>query len=586
MKRLRWVLLAALAVACAQRPAGWPLPPGPDVAPPFDAARIGADVAWLADDARQGRGLATEGLDAARDWLAAQFETVGLATQLQRFEMPVAIRVAQADLEAAGHAFERGADFEAFAGSADGDVSGELVFAGYGVSDPASGYDDYAGLDVTGKVVLLLSHGPPGLANHHADYLARPYKVVNARHHGAAAVLLAPASAETPGLAGRPQDADRNPTIPAGALPLLGLSRTAAERLVPDLAKRRVAIDEGGHPCSYATGLGVRVRVRVERATGEVANVVGVLRGDPGKEAVVIGAHYDHLGFGQFDTLAPDRRGEVHNGADDNASGTAALIALARAFEGGPRPRRTLVFIGFTAEEEGLVGSNHYAEHPLVPLSRTAAMLNLDMVGHLRKDLVTVFGVETSPVWGDLLQRAAEPLGLRLQLVEDGLGPSDHTSFVARGVPALLFFTGITDTYHTPDDDSVDAPGIARVTQLAWRVAWSLANAPRRPPMRPVAARPPSAGGPGYGVYLGTIPAFGGEPVRGVRLQGVRRGSPAEKAGLRKGDVIVAFDGAEVANLEEYAALLFRAAPGSQVDIEVERQGTRILLHATLGERR
>jgi membrane-associated protease RseP (regulator of RpoE activity) len=170
--------------------------------------------------------------------------------------------------------------------------------------------------------------------------------------------------------------------------------------------------------------------------------------------------------------------------------------------------------------------------------------------------------------------------------VEDGLGPSDHTSFSARGVPALLFFTGVHDEYHTPDDDWVDPAGIARVAQLAWRVAWSLANAPGRPPAEPATAQPQHAGGPGYGVYLGTIPAFGGEPVRGVRLQGVRQGSPAEKAGLRRGDVIVSFDGAEVANLEEFAAVLFRAAPGSRVEIVVERDGARVPLQATLGERR
>jgi predicted metalloprotease with PDZ domain len=199
---------------------------------------------------------------------------------------------------------------------------------------------------------------------------------------------------------------------------------------------------------------------------------------------------------------------------------------------------------------------------------------------------VTVYGIETSPVWPNLVQRAAEPLGLRLQLVKDGLGPSDHTSFSARGVPALLFFTGVHDEYHTPDDDRVNAAGIVRVAQLVHRVAWSLANSPARPPARPAGATLHPSGERGYGVYLGIIPAFGGEPVPGVRIQGVRADSPAEKAGLRKGDVIVSFDGAEIANLEEFAALLFRAEPGRDVEIVVQRDGARVPLHATLGERR
>lgn len=582
MKNLRWMLLPLFWVACAHLPWSWPLAPAPEL----DAARIGAEVAWLADDAREGRGLGTGGLAAAADWLADGFEAAGLDTQLQRFEMPISIRVADAQLALNGQPLARGTDFEAFAGSADGDVTGELVFAGYGISDPASEYDDYAGLDVEGKVVLVLSHGPPSLAKRHGGHLGRPYKAVNAHRHGAAAVLLAPASARTEGLAGRPTEANRNPTIPAGNVPVLGLSRAAAERLVPDLAERRTRIDASGEPASLETGVRVRVRTHVERTRGEVANVVAVLRGTRADEGLVIGAHYDHLGFGQFDTLAPDRRGEVHNGADDNASGTAALLALARAFASGPAPDRSIVFVGFTAEEVGLVGSDHYAEHPAIPLDDTVAMLNLDMVGHLTADLVTVYGVETSPVWPDLVTRAAEPLGLRLQLVKDGLGPSDHTSFSARGVPALLFFTGVHDEYHTPDDDEVDADGIARVAQLVYRVAWSLANSPARPPARPAGATLQPSSGRGYGVYLGTIPAFGGEPVRGVRLQGVRDGSPAAKAGLRGGDVIVSFDGAEVANLEEYAALLFRAEPGSVVEIVVQRDGARVPLRATLGERR
>lgn len=582
MKNLRWLLPLVVSVACAHLPWSWPLAPAPEL----DAGHIAADVAWLADDAREGRGLGTAGLAASADWLAAEFEAAGLDTQLQRFEMPVSIRVAEAELALETQPFARGSEFEAFAGSADGDVTGEVVFAGYGVSDPASGYDDYAGLDVQGKVVLVLTHGPAALSKTHGSHLGRPYKAVNAHRQGAAAVLLVPASAEAEGLAGRPSEANRNPTIPAGNLPLLGLSRAAAERLVPDLAERRARIDASGEPASVATGVRVRVHTRVERTQGEVANVVGVLHGTRGDEALVIGAHYDHLGFGQFDTLAPDRRGEVHNGADDNASGTAALLALARAFGRGPPPERTLVFVAFTAEEVGLVGSDHYAENPVIPFDDTVAMLNLDMVGRLAADLVTVYGVETSPVWPRLVPRAAEPLGLRLQLVKDGLGPSDHTSFSARGVPALLFFTGVHDEYHTPDDDRVDAEGIARVAQLVHRVAWSLANSPARPPARPAGANLQFSGERGYGVYLGSIPAFGGEPVRGVRLQGVRDQSPAQKAGLRKGDVIVSFDGAEVANLEEFAALLFRAEPGSEVEIVVQRGDARVPLRATLGERR
>jgi hypothetical protein len=515
---------------------------------------------------------------------------------LQRFEMPVAIAVAEARLSIEGVPLERGPDFEAFAGSADAELEAQLVFAGYGISDSEAGYDDYAGLDVTGKIVLVLDHGPDidalAQGHHGAARLGRAYKLVNAGRHGAAALLLVPSESEAESLAGRAGTEQANPTTAAGKIAGLGLSRLAAERILNahglELTALQARIDESSAPASRPIDARALLRVRVQREQGEVANVVGVLRGTHSDQAIVIGAHFDHLGLGALDTLTPGRRGQVHNGADDNASGTAALIALARSFAQGPRLRRSIVFVAFTAEEVGLVGSEHYTGDPTVPLGDTVAMFNMDMVGRLRDDRVTVFGVESSPVWGGLLRRAAEPLDLELNLVRDSIGPSDHTSFAVRGVPSLLFHTGVHSGYHTPDDDAdqVDAEGIARVAALVHRVASSVADARVRPPARKVTASRSTSSGRGYGAYLGTIPAFGGSPVAGVRLQGVREGSPAERAGLQADDVVVSLAGSEVANLEEYAAVLFRTRPGSEVEIVVLRDGRRVTTRATLGQRR
>jgi Peptidase family M28/PDZ domain/PA domain len=583
-------------------------------APMVDASKVAGDVDWLADDAREGRGLGTGGLDSAARYLADGFREAGLepggrgGSYLCPFEMPVAIRIARADLTLGETALVRGRDFEAYLSSADGEAAGEVVFAGYGISADRLGYDDYAGVDAAGKVALVLDYRPAGTTTPvngaaGAPYLSRAYKTLNARRHGAVAVLIAPSAAPTPDVVERLPRADSaNPTLQPGETIALAVSRAAAEQIVaaargPSLAERQAAIDASGQPGS-ATLAGVRaqVRVEIERRMGTVANVVGILRGrDPalGREAVVVGAHYDHLGRGEYASLAPDRRGEVHPGADDNASGAAGLLSLARAFGAAtPPPPRTLVLVAFTGEEAGLVGSNEYVRDPAWPLADTIAMVNLDMIGRLRRQRVTVFGADTSPAFESLVNQAAGDLGLTPSFENGAFGPSDQTSFYVKGVPVLFFFTGNHPQYHTPDDRAllVNAAGEAQVLRVVYRTVAALLAVPQRPVALAHAQPSHAAGaaqpGPGYGPYLGTIPEFGGPPVRGVRIQGVRSGSPAEAAGLRGGDVIVGFDGATVGNLEEFSALLFAARPGQQVEIEAVRDGIRIRSTATLGQRR
>jgi hypothetical protein len=591
-----------VGAACAGLPLLEPaLPP----APAMDATRIARDVAWLADDAREGRGVGSAGLDAAADYLRAGFREAGFAPAgdggyLVRFEMPVSIRVARAQLAAEGEPLEPERDFEVLLSSADGRIEAPLLFAGYGISAPDFEYDDYHGTDVEGRIVMLLADRPGGsdgpLGGIHGNaYLRRAHKIANARERGALAVLFAPETADDTGPPAGPGHHWANPTQKSSALPVVALSRRAAEALVaraggPDLGQRQRSIDESGRPASQQLGVTVSLDVAVEREIGPTSNVVAVLEGaDPElrREAVVVGAHYDHLGLGAFGSLAPERRGEIHNGADDNASGAAGLLELARAFAAQPRPRRTLVLAAFSGEEAGLVGSRHFVENPPVPVQDTVAMLNLDMVGRLREGRLTVLGTGSSPGFPRLVRRATRGLPLDVSLSEDGFAPSDQTSFYASEVPVLMFFTGAHSQYHTPDDDAelVNAEGEALVLQAVYRATRALLDADRRPELQP--AEPPKrGGGPGYGPYLGTVPDFAGGEGSGVLLQGVAPGSPAEKAGIRAGDRIVEFDGSRVENLEEYAALLFAARAGHEVRIVVLRDGERIPLVATLGRRR
>jgi hypothetical protein len=583
----------------------------PRPAEDLDSRRIASDVAWLADPTREGRGLTTAGLEEAAQYLAQGFQAAGLApgapdgSYFQRFDAPAAIRVAHAALEQAGapRRFSRGRHFEALLTSGDGDVTAPVVFAGYGISAPQLGYDDYAGIDVTGRAVLILDHRPAGDMSPLAGekglrFLTRSHKLEAARRHGAVAVLLAPSARHLKGLPGGGSAEQALPTLPSHEIVSLAVTRAVAGRLVAQdgeetLEDRQAQIDTHGAPRSeLLRGVRVRASVRIERRFARVANVLGVLRGaDPARahEAVVIGAHYDALGLGEFGSLAPDQRGSVHPGADDNASGAAGLLALARAFAAAPRAPRSLVLAAFTGEEAGLLGSAEYVREPSFPLHDTLAMINLDMIGRLRERRATVFGAESSLGFRRLVARAAREHDLEAVFSQEAFGPSDHTTFLTSGIPALFFFTGMHAQYHRPSDvpQLVNAAGMADLLAVVARVAEQLLHAPSRPAF--VAAPAPPGGGAragGYGPYLGTVPELGSVNARGVRLLGVRAGSPAELAGLRAGDVIVELDGSPIASLEELAVLLAGAQPGQRVSIVVERAAQRVELTATLGQRR
>jgi len=570
----------------------------------FDAAAIDADVHWLADDARVGRGVGSVGLDQAAVYIGAGFREAGFqpgaddGSFLRRFEMPSSVEVVQAQLELAGEPLVRGSDFDAFVSSASGKIEGELVFAGYGISAPEHGYDDYAGLDVEGAIVLVINDRPEidlGTDGGSPSLLRRSYKFATAKKHGAKAVVLMPSVADAPGLPGNAGNESNNPTTQAGGVIAIAVSRPVAERFFPasgpGLSELQRQINESAEPRSRRlAGTDVSIDVQVERDSSTVANVVATRPGsDPAlrHEAVVVGAHYDGLGRGAFGSLSPDRRGEIHNGADDNASGTAGLLALARAFGQQPPGRRTLVLAAFAGEEAGLVGSAEYVRDPPIALEDTVAMVNMDMIGRLRDHQLVVFGVETSEGFPSLVDRAAQGTGVHAEVSDGGYSASDQTSFYARDIPVLFFFTGSHSEYHTPDDDAelINASGEAEVLQVVYRTVRELLDSDERPEV--VSAPPPSKGqGGGYGPYLGTIPDFGGMGERGVLLQGVRAHSPAETAGLRGGDRIVGFDGAEIANLEEYAALLFAARPGQRVEVIAIRDGQRMTFEVTLGQRR
>jgi Zn-dependent M28 family amino/carboxypeptidase len=320
-------------------------------------------------------------------------------------------------------------------------------------------------------------------------------------------------------------------------------------------------------------------------------NVIGLLPGrDPilRNQTVIVGAHYDHLGLGEFGSLDPDSTGRVHNGADDNASGTAMLIQIAARLEASP-PARTVVFIGFSGEELGLLGSSYYVHQPIYPLASTIAMINLDMVGRLRNKRLIVYGSRTAKEFPALLDSLNWYAGFDLKARGDGYGPSDQSSFYAAGRPVLHIFTDLHEDYHRTTDDweKINLDGFKRVTDFTVGLVTALAN--RSTPLTQVATAASStpearSDAQGYGAYLGTVPDMTDSPG-GVRLLGVRAGSPAEKAGLRGDDIITRIGNMDVPDLQAMTAALRSHEPGDTVDIVIKRGSQVTTLRATLGIR-
>ncbi|MFO7260657.1 MAG: M20/M25/M40 family metallo-hydrolase [bacterium] len=369
------------------------------------------------------------------------------------------------------------------------------------------------------------------------------------------------------------------------------LAGSAGERCAGDYlaaAFQRLGLEPAGENGTYFQEVPLASAMNPHAPQGTGRNVIARLEGrDPAlrDEFIVIGAHYDHLGRGGFGSLAPETDA-VHNGADDNASGVAALLAIAERLAANP-PARSVIFIAFTGEEVGLLGSAHYTAHPAAPLERTRAMLNLDMVGRLGEGPLIVYGTGTAAEWDGILDTAASAAGVELARKEDGYGPSDHTSFYLKDIPVLHFFTNTHDDYHRPSDDweRIDVQGIERVVAVAEAAARAVADRPAALTLRRGVGTPPSASqNRGYGAYLGSIPDY--TPAeRGVRVAGVREGSPADLAGLQAGDVIVGFDDQEIADIYAMTEALRARKPGDTVRIRVLREGKEITVTAVLGQR-
>jgi Tol biopolymer transport system component len=576
-------------------------------------AELRALVEALASDEMEGRLTGTEGTRRAAELIASRLREAGLepapgASDLfQTFPFTAGVelvpekshlRLRLGD-ETSEHELDR--DFRPLAFSSNGLVEGEVVFAGYGIVAPKDGgapYDSYAGLDVKDKIVLVLRYAPEGVSSERRQelnvYAGLRHKAMQARERGAKALLLV-TGPSSPG-AGELAKLAFDTSLSGSGIVAASIGAPLAEALLAaagkDLAAVQAGLDvENPHAeGSFALpGASVELQVELRRIRKEERNVVAVLppAGDAATaQYVLVGAHYDHLGRGEAgNSLAhKDEEGQIHNGADDNASGTAAVLEMARALAQRRHAHpeefpRGVIFALWSGEEIGLVGSSHFAESPVVPLERIVAMLNLDMVGRLQSNKLILQGVGSSDAWRAMLEKRNVAAGFHLVLQDDPYLPTDVTALYPKKVPVLNFFTGSHEDYHRPTDEpaSLDYEGLARITRFAEALVRDLARAPGRPQWAEVKdARGQGGDRDRLRAFLGTIPDYAAEGVEGVKISGVRGGAPADKAGLQGGDVIVEFGGKSITNIYDYTYALDAVKIGVPVTVVVLRGGERL----------
>ncbi len=582
------------------------------LSPEIRSADLESLVGYLASDELAGRMTGTEGTKKAAEYIVKRLQEAGLqpfgdnGTYFQEFEFTAGIKLKpdanQMTLRAGEETSELvlGEEFRPLGFTDNGHVEGDVVFAGYGLSVPGpmgEGYDSYEGLDVKDKVVLVLRYVPEEVSMERRQVLNRyaglRYKAMIAREHGARALLVVtgPNSPKAGELV--PLSFDRG--LASSGIVAASISGQVAEKMFQaagkDLQKVQSELDRENPHFEGHFALGnvrVTLTAEVERIKKTDHNVVARLAAtaaDKLDEYVVLGAHYDHIGYGEIGSLArKGEEGQIHNGADDNASGTATVLELAAYLAQAQKERpelfkRGVIVALWSGEELGIIGSNHFVEHPPVAKEKMVAYLNFDMVGRLRDNKLILQGVGSSSLWPRLIEKRNVAAGFNLVLQEDPYQPTDISAFYPKGVPVLSFFTGSHEDYNRPTDDpeTLDYAAMERIAKFAQNIVKDLVSRPERPDYQEVQrAQEASGGRETLRAYLGTIPDYVGGDFEGVKLSGVRAGGPADKAGLKGGDVIIEFGGQKITNIYDYTYALDAIKIGEPVEVVVLRDGKKV----------
>lgn len=583
--------------------------------PEITSADLQAQISYLASDGLEGRMTGTRGTQMAAHYLAGYFNEIGLkplgdkGSYFQEFPFISGSKLItdqnHFQLRKEGDekkmiTFEVEKDFLPLAFTANGEVGGEVVFAGYGLSVPgneANRYDSYAGIDVKDKIVLVLHHVPEKVdMKRHLElsgYASLRYKAMLARERGAKALLVVIGQGSSDAGKLIPLSSSDKASADSG-ISVVSISGPVAETLFVGSGRNLKDVQselDVENPQTEGSFSLPKARVKIVTAVEQIKetdrNVLGFLppgEGSEGAECIVVGAHYDHIGYGGVDSLAhKGEEGQIHNGADDNASGVSLVLELASSLaeERRKNPRafkRGIVFALWSGEELGCLGSSYFVGHPKVPLKNVIAYMNFDMVGRLRENNLIVEGVGSSNSWSRLIEKANVKAGFQVNLLHDPYQPSDVASFYPKGIPVIHFFTGVHEDYNRPTDDhtTLNYDGMVRVAGFARSMLIDLIQQAERPDYVKVKesekqrtekiARKTS---------WGTVPDFAAETKEGVKISTVKKDGPADKAGMRDGDVVVEIAGNKITNLYDYNYLMDIAGFGKPIEVVVLRNGSR-----------
>ncbi|MBU1097001.1 MAG: M20/M25/M40 family metallo-hydrolase [Bacteroidetes bacterium] len=566
--------------------------------PEITVDELKGHIGYLASDELEGRKPGTEGIEKAAKYIKEQLLKLNVKpagdNYYQSFEIVTDLKTGDNNSFSFGDFNGKlNTDFVPLNISENGKLTAPVVFAGYGfqIDEDSLKWNDYADIDAKGKWVIILRGSPSGdgHGDPYANYSSIRKKILTARDNQAAGVIF---------VTGKDFDADDNlidfsfsRRESSAGLISINIKRTIADKL---FAAADVTIDgleqtikQNSSPVVFELPIEITGQTDLVKQMTKTENVAAILEGsDPilKNEFVIIGAHYDHLGYGGAGSgsRSPDTVA-IHNGADDNASGTAAALEVFEKLAANRKElKRSVLFLAFTAEEMGLIGSKYFTDNPFIDLKNVKFMVNMDMVGRLSADTknLTIGGSGTAVGLEDILKKHTDKSGLNIKFSAEGYGPSDHASFYAKDIPVAFVFTGVHDDYHKPSDDAdlINYEGEKSVADLVYEIVLDINNQQEALVYQEAGPKEPQDNYKRFKVTLGIMPDVASSDVKGVRADAVIEGRPAFNSGMQKGDIIVAMEGKSVNDIYDYMNRLADFKVGQRISVDVIRDGEKVIL--------
>ncbi len=567
--------------------------------PEITVDELKGHIGYLASDELEGRKPGTPGIEKAAVYIVEQLEAIDAqkvdGSYFQTLEIVTDLKAGDNNKlvfgDVAGKVNE---DFVPLNISENVEVEADIVFVGYGFQfdEDTLKWNDYADVNAEGKWVLILRGSPSGGGHGpdpYANYASLRKKILTARDNKAAGVLFV--SGKQFDEADELIELSFSRRETSAGLPAIQIKRSLADKIVTTGNKTidtlEAELNESKSPVSFTINAKLNAQTDLVKTTAETKNVVAILEGnDPmlKNEYVILGAHYDHLGYGGVGSgsRSPDEHA-IHNGADDNASGTSAIIEVFEKFAGNKdKLKRSILFLAFTAEEMGLIGSKYFVDNPFIDLENLHFMFNLDMVGRLNDSTknLTIGGTGTAVGLEAILQKHVDESGLNVKFNSEGYGPSDHASFYAKDVPVAFFFTGVHEDYHKPSDDAhlINYEGEKIVADLVYDIAFDLANMSDALVYQEAGPKEPKNTYRRFKVTLGIMPDVASSDTEGLRADAIIEGRPAHNAGMKKGDIIIAMEGKSVNDIYDYMNRLADFKPGQRISVDVMRGSEKVIL--------